>query len=291
EDSRLVPVAALPLEQFFGLVAAVAPEVGMQQVHHRPEMTALLDVHLKEIAEVVQAGTALTEPPLLLDTGRLRITLGDDQPSQLIPEFPGYVLPDRTPHQIAKPNAAIVDGIGEKDAPSIFRQPDVLEMWPAFRIDADGRPHVHLVMVLESLRAHVAPPLQVLGLPVLERALEPLVAREVDVIGYAIGGNHEPASRPVPVELRPTLSTVCTERAVLADRVRTLKDPVLPGAQAAEDLRLHRLRTGKTQVRLETGQRVGRQCRARFDRLPHFVIPIHLVRSERHESGFSRIGG
>ena len=56
--------------------------------------------------------------------------------------------------------------------------------------DPDRRPQVPLVVVLEPLRAHLAPPLQVLRLPVLERPLQPLVVREVDVIRDLLGGNH-----------------------------------------------------------------------------------------------------
>ena len=40
---------------------------------------------------------------------------------------------------------------------------------------------------------------------------------------------------------------------------RALEDPVLPGGQPAEDLRLHRLGAGEAQVRLHAGERVGRQ--------------------------------
>ena len=62
-----------------------------------------------------------------------------------------------------------------------------LEVRPAGRIDADGRPHVDLVIVLEPLRPHVLPPLDVLRLPVLERALQALVAGEADVVGNLFG--------------------------------------------------------------------------------------------------------
>src|SRR6185295_12391217 len=79
EDARLVAVAALAREQLLGLVAAVAAEVRVQQIDHRPEMTALLDVDLEEIAEVVEARTALPKPPLLLDARRLGVPLRDDQ--------------------------------------------------------------------------------------------------------------------------------------------------------------------------------------------------------------------
>ena len=84
EDPRLVAVAALALEQLLRLVAAVAAEVGVQQVDHRPEVAALFDVHLKQVAQVVQARTALAEQPLLLDARRLGVALRDDQPPQLV---------------------------------------------------------------------------------------------------------------------------------------------------------------------------------------------------------------
>src|SRR4029079_17885190 len=49
---------------------------------------------------------------------------------------------------------------------------------------------VDLVVILKALRAHVAPPLDVLRLPMLERALQPLVAGQVDVVRDLLGGNH-----------------------------------------------------------------------------------------------------
>ena len=45
-------------------------------------------------------------------------------------------------------------------------------------------------MILEALRPHIAPPLDVLRLPVLERTLQPFVAGEVDVIRDFLGRDH-----------------------------------------------------------------------------------------------------
>ena len=176
EDARLVAVAALTLEQLLRLVAAVAPEVGVQQVDHRPQVTAFLDVHLKQVAQVVQARAALAEQPLLLDARRLGVALRHDQAAELVAELARHFLPDRLPEEIAEADRAVVDGIGEEDAPAILRQLHVLEVRPPVRVDADRRAHVHLVVILEPLRPHVLPPLDVLRLPVLERALQPLVA-------------------------------------------------------------------------------------------------------------------
>src|SRR5829696_6113397 len=67
------------------------------------------------------------------------------------------------------------------------------------------------------------------------------------------------ASRAVVVKFRPRLRSIRRERALLAHRVRTDEDPVLPGGQAAEDFGLHRLRSGESEVRFHAGERVGRQ--------------------------------
>ena len=194
---------------------------------------------------------------------------------------------------------AIVHRIGEEDAPAVFRQLHVLEVRPAFRVDADRRAHVDLVVVLEPLRPHVLPPLDVLRLPVLERALQPLVAREVDVVRDLLGGDHRHLSHPrrtqwtrrcnrmpnqsflrvplcrlrsrhVYVRFQSNSGRPCCpydlQRAFFADGVRPLEDPVLPRRQPAEDLRLHRLGPGEAQVRFEAGHRVGRERGARLDR-------------------------
>src|SRR5262245_60930922 len=51
EDARLVGIAGVPVEQRLGLFAAVATEVRMEQIDHRPQMAAFLDVDLEEIAK------------------------------------------------------------------------------------------------------------------------------------------------------------------------------------------------------------------------------------------------
>src|SRR5205085_4242035 len=54
EYSRLVGVPRTTFEQGVGLVAPVATEVALKNVDHRPEVSALLDVHLKQIPKVVE---------------------------------------------------------------------------------------------------------------------------------------------------------------------------------------------------------------------------------------------
>src|SRR5215831_11101665 len=83
-----------------------------------------------------------------------------------------------------------------------------------------------------------------------------------------------PLLRTLPIELGSALFSVHLQRALVADRVRPLKDPVLPRRQPPEDLRLHRLGAGESEVGLEAGHRVGRERRARLDREPHLVVPV-----------------
>src|SRR5262252_6411153 len=49
------------------------------------------------------------------------------------------------------------------------------------------------------------------------------------------------ASHPPRIEHRLLAGAVALERALLADRVGALEDPVLPGGEAGEDFRLHGL--------------------------------------------------
>ena len=83
EDARVVGVARVALEHLVGLVAAVTPEVAVQQVHHRPQVPALLDVDLEQVAQVVEARRGEAQVALLLHRGRLGVALDDDQAAQV----------------------------------------------------------------------------------------------------------------------------------------------------------------------------------------------------------------
>src|SRR5207249_4738218 len=144
----------------------------------------------KQVAQIVQARTAAAEPSLLLDARGLGVALRDDEAPELIAEFSRDFLPHGPTEEIAEADPAIVDRIRQKDAPAVLGQLHVLEMRPSGWIDADGGSYVHLVVVLEALRPHVAPPLNVFRLPVLQRALQPPVARQPDVVGNSFGGYH-----------------------------------------------------------------------------------------------------
>jgi len=61
-------------EQLLGFLAPVAAEVSVEQVDHRPEVAAFLDVDLEEIAQVVQRRAGVAEQALLLDGRRLGVS-------------------------------------------------------------------------------------------------------------------------------------------------------------------------------------------------------------------------
>ncbi len=186
QDARIVGVARAALEQAFRFLAAVAPEVRLQQVHHRPQVPAFLDVHLEEIAQVVQRRAGEPEVALLLDRCRLGVALRDDQAAQVGPMLARHFLPRRL--ALARAEVHLASGFRgiEEDAPAVLRHLHVVEVRPALGIHADRGAQVH-VDVAGAFRAHVGPPVLELGLPVLERALQRAVAREIDVVRNLFG--------------------------------------------------------------------------------------------------------
>src|SRR5262245_4375945 len=75
-------------------------------------------------------------------------------------------------------------------------------------------------------------------------------------------------SYPLPVEARLDAAAVAFERALGTDCVRALENPVLPGAQAAEDFRLERLGTREAQIGLHGADRTRRKAGACLDHRP-----------------------
>ena len=67
EDARIVHLPALALEQRLRLLAPVLAEIFDQEIDHRPQVATLLDVDLKEVAHVVEAGRRCAQESLLLD--------------------------------------------------------------------------------------------------------------------------------------------------------------------------------------------------------------------------------
>src|SRR5882724_11258070 len=91
-----------------------------------------------------------------------------------------------------------------------------------------------------------------------------------------------------PVEFGFAAGSEDFQCAVFADGIGAIENPVLPGGQASEDARFHGLGAGEAEVGFHAGQRIGRQVGAFLDRDAHFLIPVDVVRGERHQAQFER---
>jgi hypothetical protein len=181
EQARLVCITAAALEQGLSLFAPVTAEVRVEQKDHRPEVPALFDVHLEQVTEIIHGWAGLPEQSLLLDACGFRVSLRDDQAPERVAMLAGHLLPHGLAVVVSTRDGSVLHGVGEEDSPAIVRHLHVVEVRPALRIDAGGGTQVHVV-VRRAFGAHVFPPVDVVGLPGLERALQLLVVREVDVI-------------------------------------------------------------------------------------------------------------
>ena len=177
----MVRVAGAALQQLVGLLPAVLTEVGVQQVHHRPEVAAFLHVDLEQVAHVVERRRGVREQALLLDGRGLGVRLRDDQSTQPVAVLAGHLLPGGLTEVVTEADLAVVLVRGQEDAPAVVGHLHVVEVRPAVAVHADRGPQVHLVRV-EVGRPGVLPPLDVVRLPALEGALQALVGGEVDVV-------------------------------------------------------------------------------------------------------------
>ena len=82
-------------EQRFRFLAAVAPEMRVQQIDHRPQVPAFLDVDLEQVAQVVERRAGESEMALLLDRRGLGVALRDDEAAQVRAVLAGDFLPRR----------------------------------------------------------------------------------------------------------------------------------------------------------------------------------------------------
>ena len=75
--------------------------------------------------------------------------------------------------------------LGEEDAPAVLLHGDVVEVGPALTAHGDRRAQVHVLG--GHGRAHRLPPVEEVGLPALQRALQLAVAGQVDVVRDLLG--------------------------------------------------------------------------------------------------------
>ncbi len=203
QDARLVRIAGMALQHGLGLLAAVAAEIGVQQVDHGPQVPAFLHVHLEQVAQVVERRAGLAQVALLLHRGRLGVALGDDQAAQLGAVLAGHLLPGGLALVHAEVDAPVRLRRGEEDAPAVIRHAHVAVVGPAAGLDADRGAQVD-VQGFALHGAQLVPPPLIAGLPPFQRPLQAPVLAQVDVVGdlLLIVDAHAvvPAcSRPPPV--------------------------------------------------------------------------------------------
>ena len=131
QRARLVGIARVAGQQLLRLLAPVAAKEGVQQVDHRPEVAAFLDIDLVEVAQVVERGRGEPQAALLLDRRGLGIALDDDEAAQLRPVLARQLLPRGRALVDAEAHAPVGLGLGQEDAPAVVRHLDVIEVRPA----------------------------------------------------------------------------------------------------------------------------------------------------------------
>ena len=137
-------------------------------------MPTLLDIDLKQVAHVVERRSGETEESLLLDRARLGVALNDDQPLQHGAIFARHFLPGRFADMFAARDSAVLGFRRKQNAPAIFRHLHIVELRPALRINRHSSAQIDH-RFLEILRDEIVPPVDVTGVPFLQRLLDPLV--------------------------------------------------------------------------------------------------------------------
>src|SRR5437764_5123659 len=102
-----VDIARAAAQQLVGLLAAVAAEIFLQQIDHRPEMAAFLDIDLEQVAQVIERGRGLAEMTLLLNRRWLGVALDHDQAAQHGAMLARHFLPRRIAAMLTEGNDAI----------------------------------------------------------------------------------------------------------------------------------------------------------------------------------------
>ena len=181
QDTGVVFVAAVTLQQSIGFFTAIFAEILVQQVNHGPQVTAFFHIDLEQVAKVVHAGGCEAQMTLLLDRCWLGVALGHDDAAQVGAVFARDILPSFFTNVVAKMNLALLITRIQKHAPSVVAHFDVAKLCPTLWINAHCGTQVH-VHVLRAFGAHFVPPVNKVGLPLFKRTLQRTVFRQVNVI-------------------------------------------------------------------------------------------------------------
>ena len=121
---------------------------------------------------------------LLLDRGRLGVALDHDQAAKHRAVVARHPLPHGLALVVPEADAAVRLRVREEDAPAVVRHPGEAEVRPAAAVHGGGGAQVHLGCCARH-RPHLPPPVEKGRVPLLQRALEAAVGREIDVVGDA----------------------------------------------------------------------------------------------------------
>src|SRR5215472_2505516 len=124
--------------------------------------------------------------PLLFDRRWLGVALCHDDAPKRASELARNLAPDRLAPMSPESDLAVWVGRIEEDSPAVVRHFHVPELRPARAVDTYGRSQVHVV-ASRPVWAHLGPPVEEFRLPVLERALQDLVAAKIDVVRDPLG--------------------------------------------------------------------------------------------------------
>ena len=153
----------------------------MQEIDHRPEMAALLDVDLEQIPHVVERRRGLAQMTLLLDRRGFGIALDYDKTAQHGAILARHVLPDSIALMPAERNRAVLFRRRQQDAPAVFRHLDVIELGPALGIDRHRGAQIN-EQFLEAFRPHILPPVEIARVPAFERLQHAAILGEVNIV-------------------------------------------------------------------------------------------------------------
>ncbi len=190
EDTGLLHGTGASRQKLRGLGLPVSAEVALEQVDHRPEVSAFLDIDLEKAPQVIEAGRGLAETALLLHRSRLGVPLHRDETPKHGAEFAGHLLPNRRSAIIATGDGAAGDRRREENPPAVLWHLHVVEAGPSTRLDRGSGAEIDL-LGLEADRPSLPPPIKVVGKPSFKCALEPLVRRETDVVRNPFHYFHE----------------------------------------------------------------------------------------------------
>src|SRR5260370_39451435 len=228
KNARIVGVTGSPGEQGFGVLAAIAAKISVEQIHHGPQVTPFFDVHLENVPQVVHRRARRAEHSLLLHGSGFGVSLSDDHPAQSRAIFTRHFLPSRLSFVHSEIHFAFFITRLQENAPAVFRHLYVAKLRPAVGFHADGGSQVHLIVVA-LVWSHVVPPSHVRGLPMFEGALPDAVSTQIDVVwNFLRVVNHR--DLPRTPDSSPSIQTLSQLNFTGAPVPYTFSAPLVPTA-------------------------------------------------------------